>query len=85
MRRDQSEMVQQFHEMLSAERGASENTIDAYRRDLAEFLDHLLGEGKKFDTIGPQDIESYQEWSNPRLDRTRNRRRGLDGRTPASP
>lgn len=30
-------LVEEFLEMMSAERGASENTIDAYARDLAQF------------------------------------------------
>jgi integrase/recombinase XerD len=32
--------VEAFLEMLVAERGASRNTLDAYRRDLRAFLDH---------------------------------------------
>lgn len=37
-----AEEVSQFLEMLSAERGASKNTIDAYNRDLHDFFDFLV-------------------------------------------
>src|SRR6185437_10881133 len=35
-----------FLEMLSAERGAAANTLDAYRRDLDDHLEFLAGEGR---------------------------------------
>jgi integrase/recombinase XerD len=34
-----------FHEMLTAERNASANTLDAYRRDLKDASDSLRGQG----------------------------------------
>jgi integrase/recombinase XerD len=34
-------LIDAFLEMLAAERGAARNTLDAYRRDLADYLDHL--------------------------------------------
>src|SRR3712207_3633524 len=34
-----------FLDMLAAERGASKNTLDAYRRDLEDYLDYLKEAG----------------------------------------
>jgi integrase/recombinase XerD len=38
-------LLDAFLEMLAAERGAARNTLDAYRRDLADYVDFLRGEG----------------------------------------
>ena len=35
-----------FLDMLMAERGAASNTVDAYKRDLSEFLAFLAAKGK---------------------------------------
>ncbi|MET0687807.1 MAG: site-specific integrase, partial [Methyloceanibacter sp.] len=35
-----------FLDMLTAERGAARHTIDAYARDLSEFLAHLAAKGR---------------------------------------
>jgi integrase/recombinase XerD len=39
---DDTQMLDQFLEMMVAERGASRNTLDAYRRDLRDFLAWLI-------------------------------------------
>ena len=36
--------IEAFLEMLAAERGSASNTIQAYRRDLADFVEHLAGD-----------------------------------------
>ncbi|HLV82614.1 MAG TPA: site-specific tyrosine recombinase XerD [Devosia sp.] len=40
-----SHLVASFLEMMSAERGAAKNTIDAYRRDLTDYVGFLAGRG----------------------------------------
>jgi integrase/recombinase XerD len=42
-------LVDAFLEMMSAERGAARNTIEAYRRDLSDYAGYLSGNGS-----GPQ-------------------------------
>jgi integrase/recombinase XerD len=49
-------LIDQFLEMMSAERGASRNTLEAYRQDLNEYLSFLTGGGSnarsaKTDTV----------------------------------
>ena len=38
---DQRQHIEAFLHMLAAERGAAQNTLDAYRRDLDDFLAFL--------------------------------------------
>ena len=45
--------------MLRAERGASDNTIQAYRRDLAHLAAFLTGENATLDGAGPDDLSAY--------------------------
>lgn len=47
------EAINNFLEMMSAERGASKNTIDSYRRDLQDFLNFIL---QNYGEIGIKDI-----------------------------
>ncbi|MXW93750.1 MAG: site-specific tyrosine recombinase XerD [Rhodospirillaceae bacterium] len=48
-----------FEEMLRAERGASDNTVDAYRRDLAHLAAFLGDNGAALDSAGPADLHAY--------------------------
>ena len=48
-----------FEEMLRAERGASDNTVLAYRRDLRHLAAFLAGRGLSLDGAGPDDLRSY--------------------------
>ncbi len=51
--------IETFLEMLVAERGASGNTVEAYRRDL-ESLASLLGEdGRAIETAQAADLRDY--------------------------
>ncbi len=45
-----------FLEMLAAERGAALNTIEAYRRDLTAFTEHL---GRDITTADKEDVRAY--------------------------
>jgi integrase/recombinase XerD len=61
-----------FLDMLAAERGASPNTLDAYRRDLSDYLAHLSGRSLDAVRAGPADVRTYL------------RRLGESGLAPAS-
>ncbi len=50
-----------FLEMLSAERGASENTLEAYRRDLEHFATFLDDEGLALLDVGPAHMRRYMQ------------------------
>ena len=49
--------ISQYLEYLELEKGLSANTIDAYRRDLYDFVSRLSG--KDIQSIGRNDINSY--------------------------
>lgn len=51
--------IEQFLEMLSVERGASVNTLEAYRRDLTHFADYLKQSGLALGAASANDIQSY--------------------------
>ena len=48
-----------FEEMLRAERGASDNTVQAYRRDLAHLAAFLAEDGATLDNAGPGALSGY--------------------------
>lgn len=48
-----------FLEAKAAEAGAARNTIEAYARDLNDFLGWCVAKGLKPDTLGRAEIESY--------------------------
>lgn len=52
-------IVQQFMEMMLAERGASANTIAAYQRDLNEFSEHVVEQGESLTRIDRKGIEAF--------------------------
>ncbi|HUO55243.1 MAG TPA: site-specific tyrosine recombinase XerD [Rhodoblastus sp.] len=51
--------VKDFLDMLAAERGAAKNTLDAYARDLGDYLLGLAGRGADPLTANIQDIRDY--------------------------
>jgi integrase/recombinase XerD len=51
--------LEQFLEMMSAERGAARNTLDAYRRDLEDYLGHAEREGFTALAARPEQLEAY--------------------------
>jgi integrase/recombinase XerD len=48
-----------FLDMLAAEQGAGENTIDAYRRDLEDLSSYLAGKGAAFARASTDDVRGY--------------------------
>jgi integrase/recombinase XerD len=48
-----------FLDMLAAERGAGKNTLDAYSRDLADFISYLGGTGGSVANAATDDLRGY--------------------------
>src|SRR5947207_8383507 len=55
----QHQHLETFLEMLAAERGAALNTLQAYRRDLEDFLAFLKHRGKPVTAATPAEIGAY--------------------------
>lgn len=56
-----SNYLELFLEMLSAERGAAVNTLEAYRRDLTDFLTYLKNCSVDICAVRTSDVEGYLE------------------------
>jgi len=54
-----TQQFDQFLEMLAAERGSSQHTINAYRRDLTDFQGFLADRSKGIEQAERRDIEAY--------------------------
>ncbi|GAA0536612.1 integrase/recombinase XerD [Rhizomicrobium palustre] len=54
-------LVESFLDMMSAERGAAENTLAAYRRDLSDFLGWLAARGSSVRRAGREEVRAYLE------------------------
>ncbi|MFE1603205.1 site-specific tyrosine recombinase XerD [Methylobacterium sp. ID0610] len=52
-------LMQPYLDMLAAERGASPNTLAAYRRDLDDYLAHLGAEGLDPAAVEPPVVRAY--------------------------
>jgi len=48
-----------FLDMLTAERGAASHTVDAYKRDLSEFLAFLAAKGKNAQGASPDHLRAF--------------------------
>lgn len=53
--------LQAYLEMLQAERGASQNTIDAYRRDIEDFLGFIAADRLDLAAVQRRHVASYLE------------------------
>jgi integrase/recombinase XerD len=51
--------IETFLEMLSAERGAAKNTLDAYRRDLSDYVEHVGRSGVDPATVTSDHLREY--------------------------
>ena len=56
-----TDAVVEYLGALQAERGASRNTLSAYRRDLTDFTDFLSDHQRSLRRAGPDDIVGYLE------------------------
>src|SRR4051812_23421509 len=56
---DGANLLELFLDMLSAERGAAENTLAAYRRDLEALAAALSKRGKTLANATPDDLRAY--------------------------
>ncbi len=54
-----SHLVEAFLEMMSAERNAARNTIEAYRRDLDDYSGYLAGKGRSVANAAREDVVGY--------------------------
>ena len=54
-----TDWVDPFLEMMAAERGAAQNTLTAYGKDLADASGFLAGRGRGLDDASAEDIEAW--------------------------
>ncbi|MDE2577739.1 MAG: site-specific tyrosine recombinase XerD [Hyphomicrobiales bacterium] len=54
-----ADLVARFLEMLSAERGAAKNTLEAYRRDLSDYLGEIAKKGADALTVQPDGVRDF--------------------------
>ncbi len=59
MKSGDAALIESFLDMMSAERGASINTLAAYRRDLLDFSGHCAGKGRNVRAATRDDIKAY--------------------------
>ena len=52
-------LIERFLEMMAAERGASANTLAAYRRDLEAYAEDTASRGVNLKDAGPDDIRAH--------------------------
>ena len=54
-----AKLINLFLDMLAAEQGAGDNTLDAYRRDLTDFSEFLARAGQSFARAGTDALRDY--------------------------
>jgi integrase/recombinase XerD len=54
-----AKLINLFLDMLAAEQGAGDNTLDAYRRDLADFSEFIAPSGRGFADVETQALRDY--------------------------
>src|SRR3954471_5415831 len=54
-----SKLINLFLDMLAAEQGAGDNTLQAYRRDLTDFSEFLARAGQAFASADTQNMRDY--------------------------
>src|SRR5262245_36601298 len=58
-RHSDDNLIELFLDILAAERGAGENTLVAYRRDLDDFADYLVTKRRNVPGASTDDIRGY--------------------------
>jgi integrase/recombinase XerD len=58
-RHSDDRLIELFLDMLAAERGATENTLAAYRRDLDDFAEYLVTKRRTVASAATDDIRGY--------------------------
>jgi integrase/recombinase XerD len=58
-RHNDDSRIELFLDMLAAERGATENTLVAYRRDLDDFAEYLVAKRRTIASAATDDIRGY--------------------------
>src|SRR6476469_8581404 len=54
-----AKLINLFLDMLAAEQGAGDNTLDAYRRDLTDFSEFIAPSGQGFAGVETQALRDY--------------------------
>lgn len=54
--------ISDFLSMMAAEKGAAENTMDAYRRDLQFFQAYLFSASRPLLSVNPRDLSAYARY-----------------------
>src|SRR6266850_7353545 len=54
-----AKLINLFLDMLAAEQGAGDNTLDAYRRDLTDFSEFIAPSGRGFAGVETQALRNY--------------------------
>ena len=54
-----SHLIGAFLEMMSAERGAAKNTIDAYRRDLSDYAGYVAGKQQTLLNVDRDTVNAF--------------------------
>ena len=54
-----ADWAEAFLEMMSVERAAARNTLNAYARDLTDARGFLAGQGRDLDDASAEDVEAY--------------------------
>ena len=54
-----AKLINLFLDMLAAEQGAGENTLQAYRRDLEDFSEFLIRSQQNFGTVQTESLRDY--------------------------
>src|ERR1700722_9535802 len=54
-----AKLINLFLDMLAAEQGAGDNTLDAYRRDLTDLSGFLASSGQSFAGVKTQSLRDY--------------------------
>lgn len=56
---ENSNFIEKFIEFIKLEKGLSENTVSAYKRDITQYFSFLEKIGKNIHTVTPQDITEF--------------------------